>query len=112
MTRTFRPFYGWWIVAVSAITLLLAGGIGFYSFGAFFTPLENEFGWNRAQISLGMSLMNLIGLMGPLFGIWVDRYGAKRIMILGALITGISFACLAAVVWHHMPGSRNYRYRR
>ena len=94
MAKTFRPFYGWWIVAVSAITLLLAGGISFYSFGAFFTPLENEFGWNRAQISLGMSLMNLIGLMGPLFGIWVDRYGAKRIMILGALITGISFACL------------------
>ncbi len=94
MARTFRPFYGWWIVVVSAITLLLAGGIGFYSFGAFFTPLENEFGWSRAQISLGMSLMNLIGLIGPLFGIWVDRYGAKRIMILGALITGLSFACL------------------
>lgn len=49
MPRTFKPFYGWWIVVVSAITLLLSGGIGFYSFGAFFTPLINEFGWNRAQ---------------------------------------------------------------
>ena len=94
MTRTFRPFYGWWIVAVSVITLLLAGGIGFYSFGAFFTALENEFEWNRAQISLSMSIMGLVGLAGPLFGTWVDRYGAKRIMILGALVMGLSFACL------------------
>jgi len=94
MARIFRPFYGWWIVAVSAITLLLAGGIGFYSFGAFFTPLLNEFGWSRAQISLGMSIMGLIGITGPLFGAWVDKYGAKRIMLLGAPLMGLSFACL------------------
>jgi len=94
MARTFRPFYGWWIVAVSAVTLLLAGGIGFYSFGAFFTPLIDEFGWSRAQISLSMSIMGLIGLAGPLLGTWVDRYGAKRVMLLGALFMGLSFACL------------------
>lgn len=94
MARTFRPFYGWWIVAVSAITLLLAGGIGFYSFGAFFTPLVDEFGWSSAQISLSMSIMGLIGLIGPLLGTWVDRYGAKRVMLLGALFMGLSFACL------------------
>ena len=94
MPRTFRPFYGWWIVAVAAITLLLAGGIGYYTFGAFFTPLVDEFQWSRAQISLSMSIMGLIGLAGPLFGIWVDRYGAKRIMILGSLLMGLSFACL------------------
>ena len=94
MARKFRPFYGWWIVVVSAITLLLAGGIGFYSFGAFFTPLIDEFGWSRAQISLSMSIMGLIGLTGPLLGTWVDRYGAKRVMLLGAIFMGLSFACL------------------
>ena len=94
MPRRFKPFYGWWIVIVSAVTLLLAGGIGFYSFGAFFTPLISEFGWNRAQISLSMSVMGLVGLIGPLLGMWVNKYGAKRIMVMGALIMGISFACL------------------
>lgn len=94
MTRTFRPFYGWWIVTVSAITLLLAGGIGFYSFGAFFTPLVNEFSWSRAQISLATSIMGLVGFTGPLLGTWVDRYGARRIMVLGALLMGLSFAFL------------------
>jgi MFS family permease len=94
MARPFRRFYGWWIVTVSAITLLLAGGIGYYTFGAFFTPLVNEFGWSRAQISLSMSIMGLIGLAGPLFGTWVERFGARRTMVLGALIMGLSFACL------------------
>jgi len=94
MTKTFRPFYGWWIVAVSAITLLLAGGIGLYSFGAFFTPLIDEFGWSRAQISLAMSIMGLVGFTGPLVGTWVDRYGARKIMVLGALLMSISFTCL------------------
>jgi MFS family permease len=94
MSRASRPFYGWWIVSVSATTLLLAGGIGYYTFGAFFTPLVNEFGWNRAQISLSMSIMGLIGLAGPLFGIWVERFGARRTMMLGALVMGLSFACL------------------
>jgi MFS family permease len=94
MARPFRCFYGWWIVTVSAVTLLLAGGIGYYAFGAFFTPLVNEFGWSRAQISLSMSIMGLIGLAGPLFGTWVERFGARRTMVLGALIMGLSFACL------------------
>ena len=94
MVRIYRPFYGWWIVAVSAITLLLAGGIGYYTFGAFFTPLVGEFGWNRAQISLSMSIMGLIGLAGPLFGMWVERFGARRTMMLGALVMGLAFACL------------------
>jgi len=94
MTRALSPFYGWWIVAASAIILLLAGGIGYYTFGAFFTPLVDEFEWNRAQISLSMSIMGLVGLAGPLFGMWVDRYGARRVMIPGALVMGLSFACL------------------
>ncbi|TET49834.1 MAG: MFS transporter [Dehalococcoidia bacterium] len=94
MTRALSPFYGWWIVAASAIILLLAGGVGYYTFGAFFTPLVDEFEWNRAQISLSMSIMGLVGLAGPLFGMWVDRYGARRVMIPGALVMGLSFACL------------------
>ena len=94
MPRKFKPFYKWWIVVVSAITLLLSGGIGFYSFGAFFTPLIDEFGWSKARISLGMSIMGLVGLMGPLLWTWVNGYGAKRIMLLGALLIGVSFACL------------------
>lgn len=87
-------FYGWWIVAVGAICLLLAGGIAFYSFGAFFAPLIDEFGWSRAQLSLAITIACVLGLAGPLVGLLVDRYGARIVMAIGALVTGAAFALL------------------
>lgn len=87
-------FYGWWIVAVGMASLLLAGGIGFYTFGAFFIPLIDEFGWSRGQLSLAMTIAGLVGLAGPLIGSWVDKYGARAVMAIGALVTGGAFALL------------------
>ena len=90
----FSIFYGWWIVAASLICLLLAGGIGFYTFGAFFIPLIDEFGWSRAQLSLGITIAAVLGLAAPLVGFWVDKYGARIVMAVGALVTGAAFALL------------------
>ncbi|MFQ5925665.1 MAG: MFS transporter [Dehalococcoidia bacterium] len=98
----FSIFYGWWIVAVGLLSLLLAGGIGIYTFGAFFTPLIDEFGWTRAQLSLAITIAGLVGLFGPMVGTWVDRYGARRVMAIGALIAGAAFALLGLTpsIWY------------
>lgn len=90
----FRIFYGWWIVAAGMICLLLAGGIGFYTFGAFFVPLIDEFGWSRAQLSLGMTIASVVGVVAPVVGFWVDKYGARIVMAVGAVVTGAAFALL------------------
>ncbi|GAF92034.1 unnamed protein product, partial [marine sediment metagenome] len=90
----FGIFYGWWIVAAGSICLLLAGGIGYYTFGAFFIPLVDEFGWTRAQLSLAATIASVLGLAAPLVGTWVDKYGARVVMAVGALITGVAFALL------------------
>jgi len=90
----FGIFYGWWIVAAGSICLLLAGGIGYYTFGAFFIPLVDEFGWTRAQLSLAATIASVLGLAAPLIGTWVDKYGARVVMAVGALITGVAFALL------------------
>ena len=90
----FGIFYGWWIVAAGSICLLLAGGIGYYTFGAFFIPLVDEFGWTRAQLSLAVTVASVLGLAAPLIGTWVDKYGARVVMAVGALITGAAFALL------------------
>jgi len=98
----FSIFYGWWIVAVGILSLLLAGGIGIYTFGAFFTPLIDEFGWSRGQLSLAMTIASLVGLFGPMVGTWVDRYGARRVMAIGALIAGGAIALLGLTtsIWY------------
>ena len=91
---TSRVFYGWWIVGIGLLCLLLGGGIGFYTFSVFIIPLEEEFGWTRTQLSLAITISCLMGLIGPIAGILIDRYGARIVMTVGALITGAAIALL------------------
>jgi MFS family permease len=85
-----RPkfFYGWWIVAVSAIGL----GLGYapiivYSFGVFIKPLTQELHSNRASISLAFTLANLLqSVSSPLAGRLADRFGARSVILLSSVI--------------------------
>jgi len=85
--RTPRIFYGWWIVGASfLIALYLAGTIG-YGFTAVFEPIASEFGWSYAQVSFASSLRGMeAGLMAPVIGMMVDRYGPRRLIFVGSLL--------------------------
>ncbi len=91
-------YYGWRIVAVACLTHCLTVGCVFYSFGVFFTPLREEFGWTRAQLSWGFSSISIFGaLYSPLVGRVVDRYGPRPSQLLGVLVLGGTFMCLSGV---------------
>lgn len=93
-----RTYYGWRIVAVAFLTHCLNVGCVFYSFGVFFTPLIEEFGWTRAQISWGFSSVSIVGaLWSPLVGRVVDRHGPRGSQIFGALVLGGTFMLLSTV---------------
>jgi len=87
LKRTPVIFYGWWIVGASfLIALYLAGTIG-YGFTAVFEPIASEFGWSYAQVSFASSLRGMeAGLMAPVIGIMVDRYGPRRLIFFGSLL--------------------------
>jgi len=90
-------FYGWWIVAASFLTALYVGGVVFYGFTAFFEPIANEMGWSYTQISLAASLRGLeIGLLSPFVGILADRWGPRRLIFGGVLITVAGLLLLSA----------------
>jgi MFS family permease len=92
-----RVFYGWWVVSSLATIMFLSAGLGFYSLGVFVTPFEDEFGWSRGQVSVGIALATTVsGLLGPLVGLAVDRWGARRVLAVGATGMGICFALLGA----------------
>ena len=97
-TDTGGFYYGWRIVAVACLTHCLTVGCVFYSFGVFFTPLREEFGWSRAQLSWGFSSISIFGaLYSPLVGRVVDRYGPRPSQLLGVLVLGGTFMCLSRV---------------
>jgi len=100
MSLIWKPsnlFYGWWIVAASFLTALYVGGVVFYGFTAFFEPIANEMGWSYTQISLAASLRGLeIGLLSPFVGILADRWGPRRLIFGGVLITVAGLLLLSA----------------
>ncbi len=79
-------FYGWVIVFAGLILSLIMFGV-VDSFGVMFKPISEQFHWDRGTISVA-SMVNWIafGLGTLLFGTLSDRFGSRRIMIVGGLI--------------------------
>lgn len=44
-------FYGYWISAAGLLSLFIMSEVGFYAFGIFFKPIQEEFGWGRGETS-------------------------------------------------------------
>ena len=91
-------FYGWWVLAAASIIHLWGAGAFYYSFTVFFNPIVEEFGWSYAAISFAASLRNIEGgLISPLIGVAADRWGARRLLVLGSLITGLAFLLFSRI---------------
>ena len=87
--RPRRLFYGWLVVAAGFANQTLHSGLGFQGFGTFLVPLELEFGWSKTALSGARSLMQMEnGLLGPIEGVVIDRYGPRRTMAAGMFIFG------------------------
>jgi MFS transporter, OFA family, oxalate/formate antiporter len=85
-------FYGWWVLAATSIIHFWGAGAFYYSFTVFFNPIVDEFGWSYAATSFAASLRNVEGgIISPLIGAAADRWGARRILMLGTLMTGLGF---------------------
>jgi len=74
------------------------GGAVFYSFTAFFNPIVDEFGWSYAATSLAASLRTIEGgIASPLVGFAADRYGARKLIFFGSILTGFAFIILSQI---------------
>jgi len=90
--RPGRIFYGWYIVAGGFCIQLLNGGLLFHAFSAYILPLQAEFGWSRASLSGAYSMARAeSGILGPLQGWLIDRYGPRASMLVGNLLFGLGF---------------------
>ena len=101
MTGENRITYrGWWIVAVAAVAM--STGPGQFAFGAialFIKPLGEEFGWDRAQVSLAATYFTIaLAFSIPIIGQVVDRYGSRRVLLPSILVFAVLLALPAFFV--------------
>ncbi|MBA3416669.1 MAG: MFS transporter, partial [Chloroflexia bacterium] len=90
-------YYGWIVVGVVCLALLVSAGVRSAP-GVLIHPLEDDLGWGRSSISLGVSIgLVLFGLAGPGTGWLIDRYGPRRITLGGIVLVALSTAVGASV---------------
>jgi MFS family permease len=91
-TREWRE--NWPVVAVGMLGMVLAG-LPFYSQGLFMAPLQQSFGWSRAEVSLGPTIYTILTAFTVAFsGLLTDRLGPRRLAIPGLFLLSLNFAAL------------------
>ena len=93
-----KLWYGWWLLAATTAAITLQSGVYVFGFGAFFVPIVAELGLSRAAASGAVSLARLEGgLIGPLEGYLIDRWGPRRVMLVGIPLFALGFLALSRV---------------
>ncbi len=87
-------------VAITAFLALFSiVGFALYGLPFFYDFMVRDFGWTRAQVTSGNAYSKL--LIGPVFGFiagWiVDRFGPRRLMLIGILMAGLALIGLGMI---------------
>uniref|UniRef100_A0A182QGJ6 Major facilitator superfamily (MFS) profile domain-containing protein n=1 Tax=Anopheles farauti TaxID=69004 RepID=A0A182QGJ6_9DIPT len=83
--------YGWVIVFSSFMISLIMDGVSF-SFGLIYTELLDYFGESKSKTAWIGSLFIAVPLLsGPIMSNLVDRYGCRKMTMLGGFIGGMGF---------------------
>ncbi|MBN1856811.1 MAG: MFS transporter [Dehalococcoidia bacterium] len=94
--RKGRIFYGYYLVAVTFVFLVLFNGCCVSVFSLFVKPLEVSLGWGRGQVMAGFTFFYLlVGFASPLVGRFVDRYGARPVIPAGAVMMSLGFVLIS-----------------
>ena len=85
-----RVFYGWYIVAGGIVINMLMGGLVMHSFNFYVAELKNEFLWSATLFGIAFMITRIeSGVLGPIQGWLIDRFGPQTMMRIGILSTTI-----------------------
>ena len=88
------------VLICGATIVTLSMGIR-HGFGLWLQPITQAQGWGRQEFGFAMAIQNLSwGFMGIFAGMVADRFGAFRVIALGALVYGVG---LLGMAWSTDP---------
>jgi sugar phosphate permease len=94
-------YYGWFVAGATFLVMLAtAGAMG--APGVIIQPLEKEFGWSTAQISVALAVrLALFGLIGPFAAAFINRFGVRVVVVsaVALIVTGILASMAMTEVW-------------
>jgi sugar phosphate permease len=97
-----RVFYGWYVAVACGLMMWVTVGVGYYGLATFLRPLQDEHDWSAGVVSGASGLFFVVsGVSAFVVGPAIDRRGPKRMMAVGAVLTGASAAAVGFVetVW-------------
>jgi len=85
----------WPVVATTMLGYMISV-IHLYSIGVMIAPLQQKFGWSRAEITSGLLIISVVvAPLAPLMGMAIDHFGPRRIALCGVTIYCASIALLS-----------------
>jgi MFS family permease len=94
-TRFKGIYYGRWVLGSTFVLGVISGGVFSHSNGIFFGPIRQDLGLSSAQASLIFALSRAEGsVVGPVVGRFVDKFGARPMIIIGGLLASLGFIAL------------------
>lgn len=83
------------VLLCGALIVTLSMGVR-HGFGLWLQPITMERGWSRETFAFAMAVQNLAwGIAGPIAGGIADRFGAFRVLVVGALLYAAGLATMA-----------------
>src|SRR5215467_2871145 len=96
LTKLFRGFYGWRMVAIGSALRILGGGLYFYGFSVFFLPLSQDLGLSRAATSLVFSLARAQGASAcAVSAYFMDRFRPRPHIVLPIVMSRVGHMLLS-----------------
>ena len=95
-------FYGWYVAVACGLMMWVTVGVGYYGLSTFLRPLQDEHDWSAGVVSGASGLFFVVsGVSAFVVGPMIDRGGPKRMMAIGAVLTGVSAAAVGFVetIW-------------
>lgn len=95
-------YYGWIVIGVVFLAEFTTSGMGGSTIPIFFPSLTEDLGWSLTSLLAALTAQSIAGMAtAPLVGPLLDKYGAKPVMLFGAISAGIGLILLIWVqeVW-------------
>ena len=91
-------FYGWIVLACICLAGFARQGPAVAVLSVFVVPMADSFGWSRTAIAGAVSLGGVLAaFISPMLGPVLDRRGARLILCLAVLGTGLSTMALSLI---------------